>query len=356
MWIAVTLAGCSVFVPQLGCDGKIASRSGDTTHANTASGGATTDDGSANTSAILFGGLMSANGPSYVGSWIWNGGTWTRTGWNPPEIDSAESIDDAQIAVATYNDVPMLFGVGPTVEQQLGSNSWATWTWSYEEWAHHTVSPITVRNGFAVAAWTECIIVFGGLSEQSAADTKYLSDLWKWDGTSWTQLPSSGPSGRANAMMASLGNTLVLFGGATDAAEDASAGNSSRAFLSDTWTWDGTSWTQRSETGPSARAEAVLAPLRGHLILFGGETADGSPSSETWSWDGTAWTELNADGPSARRAAAMTPVDGKLLLFGGVDVDGNALGDTWTFDGSSWARETPTTNPPGLISASMAGF
>ena len=48
--------------------------------------------------------------------------------------------------------------------------------------------------------------------------------------------------------MATLGSTAVLFGGATLTAE-----------FGDTWTWDGTSWTWKNVTGPSARHFAAMA-------------------------------------------------------------------------------------------------
>lgn len=295
---------------------------------------------------------MSASGPSYVGTWLWDGKEWTRTGWNPPAMLSATNPNDTQIAMTTVKGVPMLLGDGP-VEQQPGGASWQTWKWSYETWAPNASAPIPVRSGFATAQWNGGVVVFGGLSEDGGQTNDYLSDLWTFDGTTWRQQPASGPPSRANAMMSALGNTLVLFGGSTSSDGDASMGASGN-LLSDTWTWDGSAWTQRASSGPSARAEAVVAPLHGQLILFGGETADGNVSSETWSWNGSTWSALDVVGPSARRAAVMTPVGGKLLLFGGLDASGTALADAWTFDGSNW---TPSAGgPPPLVSAAMAGF
>ncbi len=50
--------------------------------------------------------------------------------------------------------------------------------------------------------------------------------------------------------MAPVHDQLVLFGGLND-------GNSNT--LGDTWTFDGTTWTQLSVAGPSGRSDAVMA-------------------------------------------------------------------------------------------------
>jgi hypothetical protein len=46
--------------------------------------------------------------------------------------------------------------------------------------------------------------------------------------------------------------SIVLFGGGPPMGLD---------VLGETWTWDGTSWTQRDVEGPSPRYLAAMAPL-----------------------------------------------------------------------------------------------
>jgi hypothetical protein len=59
---------------------------------------------------------------------------------------------------------------------------------------------------------TGTVVLFGG---ETAAGT-YLNDTWTWDGTTWTeQFPAVRPSARVTAMTYdSLTQTVVLFGGA----------------------------------------------------------------------------------------------------------------------------------------------
>ncbi len=66
--------------------------------------------------------------------------------------------------------------------------------------------------------------------------------------------------------------TVVLFGG-----------NDLFGALADTWTWDGTTWTQRHPaTSPSARTSASMAydAATGTVVLFGG----GHGILGTWTW------------------------------------------------------------------------
>ena len=121
---------------------------------------------------------------------------------------------------------------------------------------------------------------------------------------------------------------LVLFGG-----RDLN-GN----FLSDTWLWNGSTWTRASlSINPPARLQATMAydAALGQLVLFGGyEPSLGSSGSDTWLWNGTTWTQANpGTSPPARIEAAMAydATIGQMVLFGG---SGNLglLTDTWSYE------------------------
>jgi N-acetylneuraminic acid mutarotase len=97
-----------------------------------------------------------------------------------------------------------------------------------------------------------------------------------------------------------------------------------------------------------------MAPLSGKLVLYGGMGSNLNPIADTWTWDGSAWTQLDAIQPGGREGAMMAPVDGRLVLFGGRHGQGgDALSDTWAFDGSAWTQ-LDVTGAPGRSAAAMA--
>ena len=186
---------------------------------------------------------------------------------------------------------------------------------------------------------------------------------------------------------------LILFGG------QSANGNA----LPDTWTWNGTTWSQKCPTrSPPARASAAMAydPGTGQLILFGGQNASGECSArhldmERHHLDGAIphhqpprprpappWPttpppascplrrpgcQRNALGtpgpgtappgrpnpppptppPAPRPAMAYDPATGQLVLFGGNGIGTTGvLPDTWTWDGTTWTQQSPPPAPP----------
>lgn len=83
----------------------------------------------------------------------------------------------------------------------------------------------------------------------------------------WTQqMPATSPSPRNQHALAydSAHSDVVLFGG--------SNGNPNLAGLGDTWTWNGTNWTQASpQTKPPARYSHAMAydAMHQQTVLFG---------------------------------------------------------------------------------------
>jgi hypothetical protein len=191
------------------------------------------------------------------------------------------------------------------------------------------------------------VVAFGGLGRRG-----FLNDTWTWDGTTWTQEhPASSPPRRWAMGMAydAARGDIVLFGG----------GNSGAGELNDTWTWDGTTWTQQHPaTSPRHREGMGMTydAARGQVVLFGGaQPAHQRFFDDTWTWDGTTWTEQHpATSPAGRWGLGMTDdaARGEIVLFGGTNnVD---FGDTWTWDGATWTRQHPATSPSARWFMGMA--
>jgi hypothetical protein len=117
--------------------------------------------------------------------------------------------------------------------------------------------------------------------------------------------------------------------------------------LDDTWTWDGSTWTQQhpAATPPGGAAWAAYDPTRRNLVLcVTGPAAD----AQTWVWDGTGWKQKHpATSPKPRLFASIAYDDavGKVVLFGGkgvgAGVTGDATNELWLWDGANWEQWRP---------------
>jgi len=172
------------------------------------------------------------------------------------------------------------------------------------------------------------LLLFGGAT---IPDDRFcsLKSVWEWNGAWVLATPddSVGPPERRNGPMAyhAGSDELIMFGGSQtnyDALGDAWALD---LGLEDEW--------QRNADGPSARVGAGMAydANRDRLILFGGHTGSGGEfKSDTWEWDGESWSELPIEGPPARSGHGMAydAARQQVVLFGGSG-DAGPLGDTW---------------------------
>ena len=283
-------------------------------------------------------------------------------------------------------------------------------TWTQDQ---PTTSPPS-RFGFSMAfdPATDTTLLFGGDTATLTGSNK-INDTWTWDGINWTQdFPGTSPSPRRDAFMAydAVTKSMILFGG-----ED-----QNNNFLNDTWSWNGSNWTQLSPTTrPGARstdAAGFMAddPAMNEDVLFGGNTGLGG-LTDTWSWNGSTWTQISpgttSDPPnstlggvaydeahqqlvylegsnqetwlwgpqpgapqgawtsagfqplsgitsSSLPAMAYDPSSQTVILFGGAPYPGaaeTATNTTWSWDGGSktWTQLSPSTSPSARVQAVM---
>jgi hypothetical protein len=198
--------------------------------------------------------------------------------------------------------------------------------------------------GMAYDAARGQIVLFGGTS-----GANFLGDTWTWDGTDWSErAPAHAPSKRVIMGMAydAARGQVVLFGG-----------DGNKGLLGDTWTWDGTDWTERAPAhAPSPREGMGMAydAARSQIVLFGGDGA--TVFGDTWTWDGTDWTQRTpAHAPSARVSMGMAydAARGQVMLFGGTGIQG-PIRETWSWDGADWTQRMPRHSPSARRETGMA--
>jgi hypothetical protein len=303
---------------------------------------------------VLFGGAASI--VDICGdTWEWDGTAWTDAspggaaggGFPTGRYNHAMTYDSAR-------GVAVLFGGDDNAAGLLGD----TWIWNGSFWVNASpagtagVDFPTARHSHSMAydSTRDVVVLFGG------DDGAFCSDTWEWNGTAWNDVLPGGvagtnfPSPRYNHAMTydSTRGVVVLFGG-----DDGT-------LCSDTWEWNGSVWTDVSPGGvegtnfPTARRSHAMVydSALDIVVLFGGD--DGSYCSDTWEWNGTTWTDVSPGGvagtdfPLARHshAVAYDSGGGALLLFGGTGTGGR-LGDAWEWNGSAWS-DVSTTGTDGV--------
>lgn len=170
-------------------------------------------------------------------------------------------------------------------------------------------------------------VIFGG------DDGRHLDETWVWNGsTLQRRFPAAQPSARAEATLVfdSIRNRLVLFGG-----------SSATASYTDTWAWDGTTWTViPTATNPAVSSygrSLTFDPLRDRIWLWAGQAAS---TGQLWQFNGTNWAIVNGALPwpsyDQDGTFAFDPDTGTVALYH----RGGAQGSMWRWNGSTWTQQT----------------
>jgi hypothetical protein len=176
-------------------------------------------------------------------------------------------------------------------------------------------------------------VLFGG-----AQSGHTMNDIWEWDGIQWTKIGTEeGPDARypAGFVYDAAHQNILLFGGHT-------INDDKMTAFSDTWIWNGLTWEEIETQGPSARdgARAIFNPTLNNVFLFGGAefTNKVKNQNDTWLWDGAGWQKLSVEGPGARvhPTMAFDPKRAVIVMTGGSNEPGSILKDTWEWDGENW--------------------
>lgn len=142
---------------------------------------------------------------------------------------------------------------------------------------------------------------------------------WEHDGATWSLRSAGGPIPRQRFDLAfdPVRGRTVLYGG----------GRNSGNPLEDTWEWDGQRWIEfLGAAGPGPRYAHSLCwhgaiqrvVLYGGILVSPGGTSTQSPT-DTWLWDGASWTQaqmVNDPGGTLDRTMAWDPVAQAALLTG----------------------------------------
>ncbi|MBN2326341.1 MAG: hypothetical protein JXR73_04240 [Candidatus Omnitrophica bacterium] len=219
-----------------------------------------------------------------------------------------------------------------------GTAAAQTMNWTEIEINENDRPPVRSFPGMCYDAARGVIVLHGGRYRDTLDGIqKSLNDTWEFDGASWKQVSTSGPS-RTGFQMAYDENrgVCVLYSGYEV--------NDSWTVKADAWEWNGEQWRLASETSkePGQAHGLTYDPVRQKVVRHGGGTPeDPARYSTTYEWDGNEWTEITQDGPPGytglyfdtrlQKVMAITSSYSTVLGF---------EGELWELDGNQWVRNT----------------
>ena len=267
-------------------------------------------------------------------TWVWTGRRWVQRFFaNQPEPRAAHArVWDSN------RDRVLVCGGGGDNNAVLGD----TWQFADGTWSRIDTPSAPPARRLAAHAFDpirDRFIIFGG----SDGVTNFR-DTWEFDGTSWLQTGSDGPS---------LVNPMLVFDAARD--EVLLVGSVGGADAAAMYRYTRPGWEQIEPEKVPACVNLGSMVYQDHnqkVVLVGGACANGAPSSKTWEWDGTNWTDVETKGsPGAVYGHALVydAARGYTILFGGIDALGGALlerNSTFIYRDGVW-RFSPQGFTPG---------
>jgi cysteine-rich repeat protein len=253
---------------------------------------------------ILFGGEFAAPSDG-TKTWLLENGQWTRlrTATSPPLGTGEMVLDRARNKLVSFDTQS------------------ATWEFDGTNWTNiPTATAPPARERFAMVYDDQrgAVVMFGGRTTTKVD----LDDTWIYDGTNWTLLPTpTAPQARSLAAMSydRARDVIVLFGGSKFAT---------------TWELSGTTWTEKTIAGPTARSGTPMAfdPKRGSSVLFSGAISSDTLADDTWEYVDGAWRQAATVGPVPRSGHCSTYDESleKVVVFSG-SVQSSQAADTWLF-------------------------
>jgi hypothetical protein len=326
---------------------------------------------------VLFGGYICQGASCFPtdDTWTFDGSSWTQR--HPATSPSARYL--GSMTFDAKRGRVLLFGGLACTDSDCTTTAAAsdTWTWDGTNWVQQssTLAP-SARYGAATTfdSDNERVLLYGGCIGSCPTEG---ADLWAWDGAQWSLIDiNSAPGARFCAQFAydPAHKKTVLFSGSLPQ----SSNQTGVADPSDTWTFDGSTWTQQSPAhNPKGRwaGGMIWDANRQRIVLFGG-FADEEPlyknayRQDVWIWDGTDWTEqANTTQPlrSYEIGFVYNELLGKAVFIGGdsfIIPDYLAQYDagftvferaTWTLDAAGWTR-LPSAEPNDRSGANMAYY
>ncbi len=267
--------------------------------------------------------------------WKWNGSTWTKIGGDGISNSWADQTYEQVTALAS-NGTALYAGLGNTAgDAEVWTCDLATNCTSWTKIAGDGLGGITTAYSTISSFATHSGVLYAGTGLTGAGN----GDVFKYNGgTSWTQVGGDGLNSSWAASMIEKVATMYsdgtyLYAGLGTSTNDA-----------DIWRYNGTSWTQVGGDGITGSYGAGLETVHS-LTGFGGNLyaafGDGGQEASVYKYNGTTWTQIGGNPVggwnSATINATLSLVNDGTNLYAG-NGQGAGAGEVFKYTGSTWTK------------------
>ncbi len=273
----------------------------------------------------LYAGLGTTTGDGEV--WRWNGSSWSKIG--------GDGINSGW-AAATYESVASMTYMGGNLYAGLGASGGdgEVWKWNGTSWTK--IGGDSINSGFnigtVVSLANDGTYVYAGTGT-AAGD----ADVWRWDGAIWTQLGGDGLNSSWAAGTYQQVLSMFVQGG------QLYVGTGAGTSLGEVWKWSGSAWARLASSGtgfPAATYEGVWSITGDGTNLYVG-TGNSQNDGDVYKYNGSTWSQIGGDALSSGWTQgyivySLTWFNGKLYA----DATQASSGDVfYSWNGSAWTRE-----------------
>ena len=185
----------------------------------------------------------------------------------------------------------------------------------------------TKRNEHISLSFKNKMWVIGGKNASTS-----LADIWSSsDGLTWDNVTLEGdpPSARSGHAGVIFQGEMWVFGG-----------QSGSGWVNDVYSSsDGAEWAKETDAGWSKRSGHAAVVYDSKIWVMGGND-NTSDLQDVWTYDGSSWTERTSTSVtwSGMKDHEAQVFDGKIWILGGND-NGSRIQKYYTFDKSSWSSQ-----------------
>ncbi|MDB5164182.1 MAG: putative secreted protein containing fibronectin type protein [Candidatus Saccharibacteria bacterium] len=264
-------------------------------------------------------------------SWVKIGGDNINSGW-------AGTTD--KIAYSLANDGTNVYAAVDTT----------AWKWNGTAWSQ-------IAGGSINGSWSAGLslnslmfsgsTLYGGLHDALTFGTYGTSGEWTFNGTTWTKIGGDYMNNSWSSEVYSQVSSMATYNGSLYAGVSTHGGTLGK---SNVFKYDGTSWSVVGGSGLNSSWTSGFGGLYGEIYalieykgnLYAGISGANGGSGELWKYDGTTWSKVGGDGVNSSWADLTYESVQSLAVYNGNLYAGLGIspGDAelWKYDGTTWSR------------------